>query len=449
MELIDFFVAPIYFIIIYQIALKRGRKNYGYDITLFKYFKNTLLLKFTGAFFFSMVYQFYYKGGDTLCFFFWARAISQTLFNQPTDWFNYVFFNIYDSFIEIYSSSWAREASGELFNCFWIFKYGGSDPFFMKIASIITMLGFNLYLPTTFIFASISFFCNWKLYLVFHDLFPKNKKIFAQTILFVPSVFFWGSGILKDSITFSALSLLTYSVYFGFIKGNNLYKHLVISVFLSYSITLIKGYIILSFIPAGLYWVFSAYKDKIKNKTVRVIFTPIFLGIGILFSSLIVNNLSSSAGRFSIDKLEKTTKDYQSWHTVASEGGSGYSLGGVTEDFSVGNLLTKFPLAVNVTLFRPYLWEVNNIVMLFAAIESFLILYFTISTFLKVGIFNSINIIGSNSIIIFCLFFSIVFAFAVGFTSYNFGALVRYKIPCIPFYLAAIAMIRIKSGKFS
>ena len=28
----------------------------------------------------------------------------------------------------------------------------------------------------------------------------------------------------------------------------------------------------------------------------------------------------------------------------------------------------------------------------------------------------------------FCLIFSMLFAFAVGFTSYNFGALVRYKI---------------------
>ncbi len=449
MELIDFFIAPIYFILIYQFALKRGRANYSYDLDIFKYYKNTLLLKFTGAFFFSMIYQFYYKGGDTLCFFFWSRAISQTLFKQPTDWINYVFFDEYKSFIEIYSSSWAKEASGGLFDCFWIFKYGGSDPLFMKITSLITLFGFNFYLPTAFLFASLSFYCNWKLYLVFLDLFPNNKKIFAQVILFVPSVFFWGSGILKDSITFSALSLLTYSIYFGFIKGKKIYKFLIISIALSYVITLIKGYIILSFIPAGLYWVFSSYKDKIANKTIRTIFTPLFLGIGVLFSGLIVNNLSSSAGRFSIDNLEKTTKDYQSWHTVASEGGSGYSLGGVTEDFSVGALLTKFPMAVNVTLFRPYLWEVNNIVMLFAAFESFIILYFTLSTFLKIGILRTIKIIGSNSVITFCLFFSIVFAFAVGFTSYNFGALVRYKIPCIPFYLAAIAMIRVKSGKFS
>ena len=449
MELIDFFVAPIYFLIIYQIVLKRGKKNYGYDEKIFKYYKNTFLLKIIGSFSFAMIYQFYYRGGDTICFFFWARAISQTLFNQPTDWFNHIFLNSYDSFVQIYTSSWAKEASGGLFDCFWLFRYGGSDPFFMKITSFICLLGFNLYLPTTFLFATISFICNWKLFLVFLDMFPTKKDLFAKVILFVPSVFFWGSGILKDSITFSALSMLTYALYFGLIKREKFSKHLFVAILLGYLITLIKGYIILAFIPGASYWVFSNYKDKIRNSTLRTIFTPFFIFLGLIFSIFMINNLSTSAGRFSLDNLEKTTKDYQSWHTVASEGGSGYSLGGVTEDFSVGNLLSKFPLAVNVTLFRPYIWEVNNIVMVFSALESLAILLFTVFTFLKIGIFKSLQLILNNSTIIFCFLFSIFFAFSVGFTSYNFGALVRYKIPCIPFYLAAIAMLRVKSGKFS
>jgi hypothetical protein len=319
----------------------------------------------------------------------------------------------------------------------------------MKITSFICLLGFNLYLPTTFLFATISFICNWKLFLVFLDMFPTKKDLFAKVILFVPSVFFWGSGILKDSITFSALSMLTYALYFGLIKREKFSKHLFVAILLGYLITLIKGYIILAFIPGASYWVFSNYKDKIRNSTLRTIFTPFFIFLGLIFSIFMINNLSTSAGRFSLDNLEKTTKDYQSWHTVASEGGSGYSLGGVTEDFSVGNLLSKFPLAVNVTLFRPYIWEVNNIVMVFSALESLAILLFTVFTFLKIGIFKSLQLILNNSTIIFCFLFSIFFAFSVGFTSYNFGALVRYKIPCIPFYLAAIAMLRVKSGKFS
>lgn len=34
--------------------------------------------------------------------------------------------------------------------------------------------------------------------------FPDMYKSLAVSILFIPSVVFWGSGLMKDSITFSA-----------------------------------------------------------------------------------------------------------------------------------------------------------------------------------------------------------------------------------------------------
>ena len=40
--------------------------------------------------------------------------------------------------------------------------------------------------------------------------------------------------------------------------------------------------------------------------------------------------------------------------------------------------------------------------------------------------------------VLFCFIFAITFAFAVGISSYNFGTLVRYKIPFMPFYLSGL-----------
>jgi hypothetical protein len=45
----------------------------------------------------------------------------------------------------------------------------------------------------------------------------------------------------------------------------------------------------------------------------------------------------------------------------------------------------------------------------------------------------------------FCFVFSLIFAFAVGISSYNFGALSRYKIPCLPFYAIALILIYYKN----
>jgi hypothetical protein len=43
--------------------------------------------------------------------------------------------------------------------------------------------------------------------------------------------------------------------------------------------------------------------------------------------------------------------------------------------------------------------------------------------------------------VLFFLVVSLIFAFAVGISSYNFGALSRYKIPCLPFYAAFVLVI--------
>jgi hypothetical protein len=43
---------------------------------------------------------------------------------------------------------------------------------------------------------------------------------------------------------------------------------------------------------------------------------------------------------------------------------------------------------------------------------------------------------------LYCLLFALLFALFVGATTTNFGTLVRYKIPCMPFYVAAMFIIQ-------
>ena len=45
------------------------------------------------------------------------------------------------------------------------------------------------------------------------------------------------------------------------------------------------------------------------------------------------------------------------------------------------------------------------------------------------------------SCLVFSVFFSLFFSFSVGLTTSNFGSLVRYKIPAIPFYVASLFII--------
>ena len=67
--------------------------------------------------------------------------------------------------------------------------------------------------------------------------------------------------------------------------------------------------------------------------------------------------------------------------------------------------------------------------------------FFTLYVFFTVGLFRTLRELFSDPTVLFCLIFAIVFAFAVGFTSMNFGALARYKIPALPFYFSALVIL--------
>ena len=47
----------------------------------------------------------------------------------------------------------------------------------------------------------------------------------------------------------------------------------------------------------------------------------------------------------------------------------------------------------------------------------------------------------TDPLIMYCFLFSIVFALFVGASTLNFGTLVRYKIPSMPFYVITLFLI--------
>jgi hypothetical protein len=128
-----------------------------------------------------------------------------------------------------------------------------------------------------------------------------------------------------------------------------------------------------------------------------------------------------------------------------SQQGSVYYIG--EYDGTLGGLFTYFPQAVTVALYRPFLWEAKNPFSLLSALEAAYFLLFTFYVvFVKVRPKNVIATFIREPIAPACLFFAIFFSFSVGITAGNFGTLVRYKIPMMPFYIASL-MIMLESNR--
>jgi hypothetical protein len=387
-------------------------------------------VKIFGGLAMGAVYLFYYKGGDTFYYFYDSKTFYDALHHSP------------DLFVKLLflpaNTSPFQRMKAPTGSCIFRDPSGWAAD---KVYGFIALAGFHSYPAMTVITATLTFTGRWALFRTFSKLYPALTDQFALAILFVPSVFFWGSGILKDSITFGCLGWMTYCSYLIFFRGRKIVSNALLFLLTAYIAIQLKAYIVISFLPALLFWIFFTYRNRISNQFLRVIIGPTMFAVSLFLGIVMIKQLGDQFARYSLDNLMVTVKDFHAWHLylAENENASGYSFGDY--DGSLSSLITKIPAAINVTLFRPYLWEVNNVVMLAAAIESSFILGFSLYILIRNGLWRTIQSAFTNPVVFFCFFFSGIFAFAVGFTTYNFGALVRYKIPCIPFFLVGLIIL--------
>jgi len=269
--------------------------------------------------------------------------------------------------------------------------------------------------------------------------FPELKKEMAIAILFIPSVFFWGSGIMKDTITISCIGLYSYSFYMVFIKREKVFINLITIALSTYLILSVKPYIIFALLPGSFIWIVSKYLGTIDNKVVKTLMGPLMLTMAGVGGYFLLVGMGDVLGSYSVDQvLEKaviTNQDLKADYY----GGNTFDIGDF--DPTVSSMLAKAPAAINVALFRPYLWEARNPVMLLSGLEGFFILMVTLRMLIRVKIVKVFTLMNKNHLLLFSLIFSLFFAFSVGISTSNFGSLVRYRIPVLPFFMASVFII--------
>jgi hypothetical protein len=187
------------------------------DVTRGYYFP-ALTLKIFGALAVGFIYQFYYHGGDTYNYHTWgSRIIWEAFMQNPADGLSLIF-NSQDPDLYIYSSR--------------IFFYNDPSSFFViKVAALLDFITFSSYSATAVIFAFFSFIGMWFFFMAFYELFSHLHWKIAISAFFIPSVFFWGSGLLKDTIIMACLGIATYLIKRIFIDRNIKSSFIVILIF--------------------------------------------------------------------------------------------------------------------------------------------------------------------------------------------------------------------------
>lgn len=312
-----------------------------------------------------------------------------------------------------------------------------------KMVAIFSFVTFGKYMVINLIFALIAFTGTWKLFLFFYEQYPKLHKKFAIAILFLPTFVFWSSGILKDSICVASLGWITYGIYEIFYRKKSIIKNSLIVMAFSYMLIILKVYILISYVPFFILFIILKNVQSINNIAIKYLLAPALI-LGSMYGfTKALKTYGDELGQFAVKDLTKSIKRYnKAYENQANSGSanSNFSLG-VEYDGSMVGLAKLAPVAISTTFFRPFLWESRKPSTLLSSIEALLLMLFTIYIVFKAGFIKFFKLISSDPLIMYCFLFSCVFALFVGASTLNFGSLVRYKIPCMPFYLISLFLI--------
>jgi len=174
---------------------------------------------------------------------------------------------------------------------------------------------------------------------------------------------------------------------------------------------------------------------------VKIIMVPFLIAIIAGAGYYSINTLSESNEKYNAESLKWKAKGFHTWHTTL--GGSSYDLGEI--EYTAAGATKKIPASLNVTFFRPYPWEAKSIVVVLTSVESMVIFLFFIYILIRYN-FKIISIMRTEYFLRSLIPFIIIFGYVVGFTSYNFGALARYKMPIMSLFIVLMIYIHHKAN---
>ncbi|MNU66696.1 hypothetical protein D3C71_560170 [compost metagenome] len=407
----------VFSIIVIGIYLKNHRNpDYRYFIPHF-FWKIFLGIGF------ATFYVYTYGSGDTTAYYQGAECLKNLAFESPSDYFHEIFSGPSGDLLPSYYNS--RTGIPPI----WIYKEPNSW-FICKLASFFAFFTFKSYLALNLIFSFISTLITWRFFLFVRSFLNIRVGYVAIAILFIPTVGFWCSGLLKDTVVYcSSLILLTNLI--KSLKGLK-FSHLIYIFLASYLIGSTRSFVLISIlIPFLITFIFyfnrsSSFVSKFVTRAI---------GVGVVFILIFIySRYSHSFEELSSQNLVSTAEViYNDFQQNQGYTGKRYDLG-ITE-FTAANMIRTTPLAILTAIYRPFIWEANGFFMLVNGLESLLLLYFTLKLFQRRD--KSLPRMPEESRIFFiiCLFSCLIMAFFVGFTSGLFGVLVRLKAPLIPFFL--------------
>jgi hypothetical protein len=439
----DFYKVPFCLLLIYIVAYRVRAKYKGTEIQ--KYFIAGVTFRMIATLLYTIVIAYYYQGGDTGLFY---KALQDLQLAVNDD-----FSLLNEAYLKAKLDPQGPLASYFMYDgnmVTHLYMYQVSNYMVPRFALPFSMLFGQSYLCVSFCCSFFAFGGCWRIFKLFYSLYPHLHKKIAVATLFLPSLLFWSSALMKDSITMGALGFFIYAFYQLFFKRRKIAINIVIVSLSAFLLFYIKPYIILCSVPGFLVWAFILLNKNIRDRGFRMFATLAFTVLTIVGSAYFMQKIASSelASQYATQNIIKALESQQNTYNQMDEAaGSAFKASSI--DNSVGGILALFPMGIVNSLFRPFPWEVRSPVMALTALEALLFLMLTLTCIRYTSFKTFRRVMAENPSLVFCFIYAVLFAGLVGMSTLNFGTLARYKIPALPFYLIMLFVILDKTGRAS
>lgn len=374
------------------------------------------LLKVIAGFALWAIYTFHYtyrNTSDAYRFFDDAMVIFNATKDQPLD------------FLQIITginadSDQVKACLAETNHWYRQYDYGllNDDRTLIRFNALVLFFSFGYYHVHTLFMNFLSLIGLVALFRTFSPLLPQRKTELAAAVFLIPTVVFWGSGVLKEGLILFALGLFCYSFY-GLLNTKANTKNLLALAGSLLLLVLVKMYVLVCLIPG----VVSVLVVKASgNKFILLKFTAIHLVL--ILAALNLHRVFPDYNILEI--LQTKQKDF---YNVAELWNAGSAIDIGRLEPTLISFIKNIPQALTNTFLRPHIFEADSAFLWAAAFENLLILglaIYYLLHFRKPGT-------EKKTWLWLCLSFVVFLALIIGWTTPIMGAVVRYKLPLLPF----------------
>ena len=380
------------------------------------------LLRIAMGFGLFLIYSYHYpsrQDADTFKYFDDSQYMYDAFWINPEDYFKMLFgINCNTEYFntEYFNnmSNWVRSYDNGLFN---------DNRLMIRANAFLRIFSFGNYHVHSIILAFLAFMGSFSLSKLFFEV-SRSKVLTYIAVFLVPSLVFWSSGILKEAVLLAALGFFSYHFYQLF-DSNRTWKNYVMLFLMSCVLIVLKLYVFMAFFPAIIIWlVVSKWR---RSLWVYLLMYILFIAIATLIGEI---NPRYDFVNLIVDKQKQFIR-LADFYPVNSR----FDLEVLTYEF--WSLLLSSPEAIFNVFTKPWPNELNSILYIPSFIENAVILLLLVTTF----VYRKALKVKEWDFVIFCLSFCIILYTVIGLTTPITGAIVRYKIPAIPFLMMAVFML--------